>query len=65
MRKHSNVKIFILILFFAASIGIKAQTSLKDETRFPWGTATGGFMQDWLIIGGFPNQDGKGFDNDT
>ncbi|MBN1397076.1 MAG: prolyl oligopeptidase family serine peptidase [Bacteroidetes bacterium] len=62
MSKHSFMKIFILIILFAASIN--AQTSLKDETRFPWGTATGGFMQDWLIIGGFPNQDGKGFDND-
>jgi hypothetical protein len=30
----------------------------------PWATATGGYIQDWLVIGGFPNQDRKGFDTD-
>lgn len=41
-----------------------AQLPQKDETRFAWGTATGGFIQDWLIAAGFPNQDGKGYDTD-
>ena len=34
------------------------------QRRFPWGTPTGGFIQDWLVLGGFPNQDGKGYDTD-
>jgi predicted esterase len=54
----------IITLLFIVNFCAMAQTTLKDEMRFPWATATGGFIQDWLIIGGFPNQDGKGFDND-
>jgi len=54
----------IITLLFIVNVCVIAQTTLKDEMRFPWATATGGFIQDWLIIGGFPNQDGKGFDND-
>ncbi len=60
---NSRISIFIIILLNTFHF-INAQTSLKDETRFPWGTATGGFIQDWLVIGGFPNQDGKGYDTD-
>jgi len=60
----SILKIFILIAFLAASISMKAQTSLKGETRFPVGTATGGFIQDWLVAGGFPYQDDKGYSTD-
>lgn len=57
----------IFTFLFLSSVSgnlLNAQSPLKEETRFPWGTATGGFIQDWLVIGGFPNRDGKGFDND-
>jgi len=64
MTKNFNTRILLLIVFLFVSICITAQTSKKDETRFPWGTATGGFIQDWLVIGGFPNQDNKGYNND-
>jgi predicted esterase len=60
---NSRIGIFIVLLLISFQF-ISAQTSLKDETRFPWGTATGGFIQDWLVLGGFPNQDGKGYDTD-
>lgn len=65
MLKHLYSRhVFFIALLFIVYASVLAQTSLKDETRFPWATATGGFIQDWLIIGGFPNPDGKGFDND-
>ena len=54
----------IVTLLFIVNVCVIAQTTLKDETRFPWATATGGFIQDWLIVGGFPSQDGKGYDTD-
>jgi predicted esterase len=60
---NSKLSILIVLLLITFHF-IDAQTSLKDETRFPWGTATGGFIQDWLVLGGFPNQDGKGYDTD-
>jgi pimeloyl-ACP methyl ester carboxylesterase len=60
---NSRLWLFAAILLFTVN-QISAQPSQKDETRFPWGTATGGFMQDWLVAAGFPNQDGKGFDTD-
>ena len=34
------------------------------QMRFRLGTATGGFLQDWLVIGGFPNGNDKGYDTD-
>ncbi len=64
MNKHFHTSIFILFVFLFANIFITAQTSLKDETRYPVGTATGGYIQDWLMIGGFPNQNDKGYDTD-
>jgi pimeloyl-ACP methyl ester carboxylesterase len=64
MSKHFYKRILILIVILSGSICTIAQTSLKDETRFPYGTATGGFIQDWLIIGGFPNQNDKGYSTD-
>ena len=64
MSKYFFTRILILIAFLSTSICITAQSSLKDETRLPWGTATGGFIQDWLVIGGFPNQDDKGYNTD-
>ncbi len=64
MNKNFYTSILLLIVLSSASICITAQTSKKDETRFPFGTATGGFIQDWLVIGGFPNQDNKGYDTD-
>jgi hypothetical protein len=64
MGKHFSIRIMTLIVFLSASICIISRASLKDETRFPWGTATGGFIQDWLVIGGFSNQDDKGYDTD-
>jgi pimeloyl-ACP methyl ester carboxylesterase len=64
MNNHFCTRILTLIVFLSASICITSRASLKDETRFPWGTATGGFIQGWLVIGGFPNQDDKGYDTD-
>jgi predicted esterase len=60
---NSRIGTFIVLLLITFQF-LNAQTSLKDETRFPWGTATGGFIQDWLVLGGFPNQDKKGYDTD-
>ncbi len=64
MSKHFCTRILILIVLLAAATSTMAQTSLKDETRFPCGTATGGFIQDWLVVGGFPNQNDKGYTTD-
>jgi hypothetical protein len=64
MRKHFDTKIFLLIVFLFMNICVNAQTPLKDETRMPWATATGDFIRDWLIVGGFQNLDGSGFDFD-
>ncbi len=64
MSKYFLTKIFFLIVFLITCNCITAQTSLKDETRFPVGTATGGYIQDWLVTGSFPNQDDKGYDTD-
>ena len=64
MKKNCDTRIILLIIFLFTNFFISAQTSLKDETRFPYGTATGGFIQDWLVIGGFPNQSDKGYDTD-
>ncbi len=65
MFRHVNSRtgIFIVLLFISFHF-INAQTSLKDETRFHWGTATGGFIQDWLVLGSIPDQEGKGYDTD-
>jgi hypothetical protein len=64
MSKYFYTRIVILVVFLSSCITITAQTSLKDETRYPWGTATGGFIQDWLVTGGFPNQNDKGYGTD-
>jgi hypothetical protein len=61
--RNQSLRLFISLLLFL-STWATAQPSLKNETRFPWATATGGFLRDWLIIGGFPNQDGKGYETD-
>lgn len=65
MKKHYGL-IFIIFasILFMWSILVNAQPSAKDEMCLPWATAHGDFIQDWLIIGGFPNQDGNGFDFD-
>ena len=55
--------IFICLLIVSV-ITTNAQESFSEETRFPWATSQKDFITDWLAIGGFPNQDGKGFDND-
>jgi predicted esterase len=60
---HSRMGIAIVLLLFAFSY-INAQTPLKDEIRFPFGTATGGFIQDWLVLGSIPDPTGKGYDTD-
>jgi dienelactone hydrolase len=65
MLKNLFSKSCLFVFFlFLINTSINAQTSLKDEMRVPWATATGGYIQDWLIIGGFPNPDGKGYDTD-
>lgn len=53
MNKNCCTRILFLIVFISASLCITAQTSLKDETRFPYGTSTGGFIQDWLLLADF------------
>lgn len=55
---------FVVTMIFAFCIGTYAQTSIKEETRFPWASSQKDFLREWLIIGGFPNQDGNGFDTD-
>lgn len=65
MQKHFGSKfiIFAAILFLCCN-SVNAQTSVKDEIRMPWATSQKEYFREWLIIGGFPNQDGKGFDTD-
>ncbi|MBX3008830.1 MAG: prolyl oligopeptidase family serine peptidase [Melioribacteraceae bacterium] len=65
MQKYSRAKVLLIIASFCfLHTIIIAQPSLKNEMRLPWATATGDYLRDWLIIGGFPNQDGKGIDTD-
>ncbi len=64
MKNIFSTSVFVLIVCLAATINMTAQTPLKDETRFPWGTATGAFIQDWLVTGGFPSQNDKGYNTD-
>lgn len=61
---HRFTSILIVTLLLMLGIETNAQSSLKDEMRLPWATATGNFVRDWLVIGGFPNQEGKGYDTD-
>lgn len=55
---------FVVTMIFTFCIGTYSQTSSKEETRFPWASSQKDFIRDWLIIGGFPNQDENGFDTD-
>jgi len=65
MKKHSNlIRLLFFVIFFCSGININAQSSLKDETRMPWASSQKDFIREWLIVGGFPNQDGNGFDTD-
>ncbi|HEM49122.1 MAG TPA: hypothetical protein ENO27_02815, partial [Caldithrix sp.] len=65
MQKHFGIMFIICTaIFLMHSVCVCAQTSAEDETRFPWATSQKDFFREWLIIGGFPNQDGKGFDTD-
>ncbi|MEJ2627601.1 MAG: hypothetical protein P8078_03460, partial [bacterium] len=59
----------LTFIFFATIVGmwsmrINAQSSLQEEMRLPWATSQKNFFREWLTLGGFPNQDGKGFDTD-
>jgi predicted esterase len=65
MSKYLSAKTFLIIVVicFIETI-ILAQPSLKSEMRIPWATATGDFIRDWLIVGGFPNHNGTGLDTD-
>ena len=63
MKNIFSTSVFVLIVCLAATMNMTAQTPLKDETRFPWGTATGAFIQDWLLRR-IPNQDEKGYNTD-
>ncbi len=63
-KKQVITNLLLLGILLFNLIPVKAQTSLSDETRFPWATSQKEFFRDWLIIGGFPNPDGKGFDTD-
>ena len=65
MQKNHFLTILILIgMFLLSAVPIKSQTELKDEMRMPWATSQKDFFREWLALGGFPNQDGKGFDTD-
>ncbi|MGH7494338.1 MAG: prolyl oligopeptidase family serine peptidase [bacterium] len=65
MQKPSQAKrLMSFTLFLVLNINALAQTSLKEEMRLPWAQTQGGFLRDWLIIGGFPNADGKGYESD-
>ncbi|MBI1932417.1 MAG: prolyl oligopeptidase family serine peptidase [Ignavibacteriales bacterium] len=55
---------FVVTMIFTFCVGTYSQTSSKEETRFPWASSQKDFIRDWLIIGGFPNQDENGFDTD-
>ena len=63
-KKQVITNLLLLGILLFNLIPVKAQTSLSDETRFPWATSQKEFFRDWLIIGGFPNPDGNGFDTD-
>jgi predicted esterase len=63
-KKLLLTNLLLIGIFLLNIISVNAQTSLKDETRFPWATSQKDFFREWLIIGGFPNEDGKGFDTD-
>jgi predicted esterase len=59
----------LMFIIFAAillmySVDVIAQTSAQDQMRLPWATSQKDFFKEWLTVGGFPNQDGKGFDTD-
>jgi predicted esterase len=59
-----TTRIIGVAMFFMLNIIAFAQTSLKDEMRLPWAQTQGGFLHQWLIIGGFPNPEGKGYESD-
>ncbi len=63
-KKLFITNLLLLGIFIFNLIPVNAQTSLQDETRFPWATSQKEFFREWLIIGGFPSPDGKGFDTD-
>ncbi len=63
-KKLLHTNLFLIGLLLLIFIPVIAQTSLSDETRLPWATSQKEFFRDWLIIGGFPNPDGNGFDTD-
>ena len=65
MQKHICFKftIFAVVLLNYYSI-VSAQISANAETRFPWATSQKEYFREWLIIGGFPNPDGQGFNTD-
>ncbi|HLP15247.1 MAG TPA: prolyl oligopeptidase family serine peptidase [Bacteroidota bacterium] len=65
MLNSTNSRLWLFVALLICATGhISAQPAPKDETRYAWGTATGGFIQDWLVLAGFPNQDGKGYEID-
>ncbi|MBN2424793.1 MAG: prolyl oligopeptidase family serine peptidase [Calditrichaceae bacterium] len=59
---YTFVNLIVIVLFWT-SIS-HAQPKLEDQMRFPWATSQKEFFREWLIIGGFPNPDGNGFDTD-
>ena len=63
-KKHFLTNLLLIGVLLFSAIPIKAQSSIKDETRVPWATSQKDFFREWLIIGGFPDQDGNGFDTD-
>ncbi|MGD8777463.1 MAG: prolyl oligopeptidase family serine peptidase [Ignavibacteria bacterium] len=65
MKKHYDLTCVLLFTILSiCGINVSAQPSLKDEMRMPWATSQKDFFREWLTLGGFPNQDGQGFDTD-
>lgn len=60
---HWRYAIMTVLILAVTSAGQSGFT-LKNESRLPWSFKQGGFISDWLVIGGFPNRDGKGYDRD-
>ncbi|HEX9652842.1 MAG TPA: prolyl oligopeptidase family serine peptidase [bacterium] len=64
MQKLSRWFAMILLFLVLVSASVFGQTALKDEMRLPWAQTQGGFLREWLIVGGFPNPNGAGYDTD-
>jgi dienelactone hydrolase len=63
MKKIQYLIVTVIFILGTCSY-CSGQTVMYDDMRMPWATSWGGFIQDWLVLGVFPNEEGKGFDTD-